>query len=146
MRWFKHYADARLNPKLKHVQKQLGEAGYARAFKLLEVIAQRGGKADNFCPEVNLGKACTDLAWLAEELGIVPAEARKTLKVFAQSGLIESEALKHDIIRVPQMTEYLDEWTGRQHRSNSRVAAEPIPSSSEQSQSERRADGEPIHR
>ena len=40
MRWFKHFADARLMPEIRNVERVLGEAGYARAHKLFEFIAQ----------------------------------------------------------------------------------------------------------
>lgn len=121
MRWFKHYADARKNPKFRYVIKILGEAGYSRAFQLFEIIAQRGGKADDFFrPEINLAKPCTDFAWLAEELGISTSSLRRTLRVFAKARLIDPEALKRDLICIPQMSEYLDEWTGRKQRSTSR--------------------------
>ena len=33
MRWFRHFSNARRNPKLHQVECQLDEAGYARAFK-----------------------------------------------------------------------------------------------------------------
>jgi hypothetical protein len=56
MRWFKHFSDARRNPKLRLVEKKLGEAGYARWFKLLELVAERGGTGRDFQPRIPDGE------------------------------------------------------------------------------------------
>jgi hypothetical protein len=132
MRWFKHDTDARKNPKLRYIGKELGEAGYARAFQLLEIVAQRGGKADEFRPEIDLGQTCTDLDWLADELGISRPNTRKTLKIFAQCKFIDPKAYERNIISVPQMTQCLDEWTARRLRSNSRAGGADSQSDSGQ--------------
>lgn len=124
MRWFKHWGDARHNPKLKAAQKQLGEAAYARFFKLVELVAQRGGKADDFRPLIFLTEPHTDLHWLADELGITVRQARKTLGLFARLKLVDPDEWSIERICIPQMTEYLDEWTGRHHRNNTRSAPE----------------------
>jgi hypothetical protein len=138
VRWFKHYADARNNPKFTYILKILGEAGYSRAFQLFEIIAQRGGKADDFFrPEINLQEPCTDFSWLAKELGISTSNLRKTLKIFAKARLIDPEVFRRNIINVPQMSEYLDEWTGRKQRSSSRAMADSISNSSQHETGER---------
>ena len=112
MRWFRHFSDTRLNPKLRTIEKRLGEAGYARAMKLLEVVAQRGGSGKTFNPRLELKKAHTGLAWLADELGIAERELDKTLGVFAKVGFISPKSWRQrKVIYVPQMREYLDEWT-----------------------------------
>jgi len=129
MQWFKHYNDARTNPKFRTIEKQLGEAGYARAFKLFEIVAQRGGTADKFAPVLDLKNAYTSLDWLADELRIPVEEAERTLEVFASVRLIDPKAYRKRLIRIPQMLEYLDEWTQRRQRlKSSRATPEQLPS------------------
>jgi hypothetical protein len=136
MRWFKHFADARHNPKLRAATKLLGEAAYARYFKLLEIVGQRGGKADDFTPLVNLDEPHTDLDWLAEELGISRRQARKTLDIFARLRLIDPDSLAARCVEIQGMTECLDEWTSRKLRSNSRVSCKKLPTDLGQSESQ----------
>lgn len=131
MQWFKHYNDARHNPKFRAIEKKLGEAGYARAFKLFEIVAERGGKADKFTPVLDLKELRTNLDWLADEWRITTGEAKNTLEIFASVELIDPKALSKDIIRISQMIEYLDEWTQRRQPSKTpRVAPERLPSNS----------------
>jgi hypothetical protein len=143
MLWYKHAADARNDPKLRAIEKHLGEAGYARAFKLFEIIAGQGGKADNFCPKIDLKKPHTGLDWLADEWKIPNQEASKTLETFAEVQLIDPKSWRRNIIYVPKMLELLDEWTARRLRSgNSRVSREQLPSDSGKSKSKRREEVE----
>jgi hypothetical protein len=150
MQWFKHYNDARTNPKFRAVEKQLGEAGYARAFKLFEIVAKRGGTAENFTPLLDLKNAYTSIDWLADELRISVEEAERTLEVLALARLIDPKAFRKRLIRIPQMLEYLDEWTRKKLRAkNSEVTPErlqsdsgPTPAQSKSKRTEKEADEE----
>jgi hypothetical protein len=147
MQWLKHYSDARQHPKFRAIEKQLGEAGYARAFKLLEIVAQRGGTAAKFAPVLDLKNPYTNVDWLADELRISPEEAERTLQVFASVKLIDPKAFQKQVIRIHQMLEYLDEWTQRGLKAkNSRATPERLPSESrvnpDQSKSKRREEKE----
>jgi hypothetical protein len=124
MLWFKHFGDARRNPKLLRIERKIGESGYARFFKLLEIIAERGGKGSEFRPEIDLNGAATDMEWLSSELKIETDAVRETLDLFAHVGLIDEGAWNGLIILVPQMLEYRDEYTGRLQNKNSRPKAE----------------------
>ena len=131
MLWFRHLADARNDPKFRAIEKRLGEAGYARAFKLFEIVAGQGGKADNFSPKIDLKKPITDLDWLAGEWKIPNDEALKTIETLAEVQLIDPKSWRRKIIYVPRMLELLDEWTARRMRSgNSRVTREQLRSDS----------------
>jgi len=131
MQWFKHFNDARHNPKFRVIEKQLGEAGYARAFKLLEIVAQQGGKADRFSPRLDLRNVLTNFDWLAEELRISATDARATLETFAVVRFIDPKQFRKQVVYIPQMLEYLDEWTQRRQRSkSSRETPETLPSDS----------------
>lgn len=141
MRWMKHFTDARHNPKFRAIEKKFGEAGYARAFKLFEIVAGRGGKAGDFSSTIDLRKPPTDLDWLAEELKIPVDDVTETLDFFAAVRLIDQKAWRKKIVEVPQMLEYLDEWTQRQQRAkNSEGTPEQLPSYSGKSRS--RVEGE----
>lgn len=141
MRWMKHFTDARHNPKFRAIEKKFGEAGSARAFKLFEIVAGRGGKAGDFSPTIDLRKPPTDIDWLAEELKIPVEDATETLDFFAAVRLIDQKAWHKKIVEVPQMLEYLDEWTQRQQRAkNSGGTPEQLPSYSGKSRS--RVEGE----
>lgn len=136
MRWMKHFTDARHNAKFRAIERKLGEAGYARAFKLFEIVAERGGKAGDFSPTIDLRKSPTDLDWLAEEWKIPNDDAKETLDFFAAVRLIDQKAWRRKIVEVPQMLEYRDEWTQRQQRAkNSGGTPEQLPSDSGKSRS-----------
>ena len=130
MRWFKHLSNLRNDPRCVSVRKSLGEAGIARYFELLEIIAEQGGKSDNFEPRLNLNQRWTNLEWLAGELQIMPREMSKTLQLFAEFHLIDPKAWRKRVIFIPQMTELLDEWTRR--RCRPRASPERLPSDSSQ--------------
>jgi hypothetical protein len=128
LRWFKHFTDARHNPKLRRIEDELGEAGYARACKLLEIVGERGGSGEKFNPRIDLKSSPTDLRWLACELKIPEEEARTTLNLFASVRLIDPKSWRRMIVYVPQMKAYVDEWTQRRQRgSHSGVSPELLP-------------------
>lgn len=126
MRWFKHFSDTRRNPKVCAIERGLGEAGYARAIKLLEVVAQACGAGDKFKPRLDLRKAITNETWLAEELGVEVKTLEETLKNFSAVGFIDAKDFKRRVISIPQMLEYRDEWSSR----GSRATHERLPSDS----------------
>jgi hypothetical protein len=140
MRWFKHHADARLMPEIRNVERLLGEAGYARAHKLFEFIAQlekpgRGTLADS----LSLDMRSVSIPLLAEMWGIRVRDARRTLEVFSSSGLIDAAKFRDGVIFVPSMLDALDEWARKrvgkgQLRSNSGVTPELLRIDQSQSQ------------
>lgn len=113
MKWFKHFSDARRNPKLRAMEREMGEAGYARAMKLYEIVAQIGGSGADFDPRIDLGKPTTNRDWLADEMGIDVQALDTTLHEMSKVGLIVARSLKHDVIAIPQMIEYRDEYASR---------------------------------
>ncbi len=137
MKWLKHFCDSRHNPKFRRIEKKLGEAGYARAWKLLEIVAERGGTGEKFSPRISLKRAHTDLEWLADELGIKPSDARKSLDLFASVSLIDQKQWRKRLIYIPQMGDYKDEWTRKKQRSNSGATPEKGRSESPQSKSQK---------
>ena len=57
--------------------------------------------------------------------------------------LIDPKALLKRIVRIPQMTEYLDEWTQRKQKAkNSRAALEQTPAQSKSKRIEKEAEAE----
>jgi hypothetical protein len=136
MRWFKHFTNARHNPKFRAIEKKLGEAGYARVCKLLEIIGERGGSGKDFAPRLDLNEPYTDLGWLADEMEIDPRSAKVTLAHFAKCKFIDPQAYQGNIIYVPQMIEYLDEWTRKRQPRDSVATPESLRSNSPQSKSQ----------
>ena len=134
MRWFKHFSDARNNPKLHAIEKRLGEVGYARAFKLLELVAERGGTGEAFTPRISLNNLHTNLSWIADALNINVRAAKSTLKVFADVRLVDPHEYSQGTIYIPQMREYLDEWTRKRQSSASGSRPEERRSNSPVSQ------------
>lgn len=138
MQWFKHEVAARNNPKIRAIEKKFGDAGYARAFKLLEIVAERGGKPGEFAPRIDLRSSYTGLDWLADELKISSEDAEVTLDFFAAVQFISPKLWRRKIVEVPQMLENLDEWTQRRMRAKtSRVTPEQLPSDSGKSREEK---------
>ena len=92
MGWCKHPSDARHNPRLRRIEKKLGEGGYARAFKLFELIAERGGTDEDFQPQIELRNTRTDLHCLADEWGSSLDVAKKTLDIIVSMLLPATDA------------------------------------------------------
>jgi len=111
MRWYKHLAGARHNPKLRKLEKDYGEGAYSRWFKLLEMICEQGGSGEDFRPRISLKDPHTGVDWLADEWNISEHEASATVQAMARVGLISKRSFNRGVIYVPQMIEYRDEWT-----------------------------------
>jgi hypothetical protein len=130
MQRFRHPSNLRNDPKFRSIETKLDEAGYARAVKLLEIVAEVGGKGDEFSPEFTL-RDNTDISWLADEWRISAKKAQATLEVFAGVGLIDAHAWSEQIVRIPLLNHYLDEYTQRQQKArNSRATTELLQSDS----------------
>jgi hypothetical protein len=98
MQWFKHSKGFRNTAAIKYIEGELGDSGYARACKLLEVISEINTKKP-FDPRLIIEPPYT-YRWLAIELGCMDedqagnrfpdeAETVKTLWVFERAGLIQ---------------------------------------------------------
>jgi hypothetical protein len=130
MQRFRHPSNLRNDPKFRAIEKNLDEAGYARAVKLLEIVAEVGGKGEEFSPEFTL-RGNTDATWLADEWRISTKKAQATLEVFAGVGLIDAQAWSEQIVRIPLLNDCLDEYTQRQQKArNSRATTDQLPSHS----------------
>ncbi|MGH9735975.1 MAG: hypothetical protein ACRD8A_15450 [Candidatus Acidiferrales bacterium] len=130
MRWFKHFNDMRRNPKLLAIEREVGEAGYARTVKLLEIVASLTETGDKF--EIHLESATTNEEWLSQELNIKRVDLTKTCAVLARVNFIDADAWKMKIISIPQMALYRDEWTRKQKKQkHSRETTEKLRSDSE---------------
>jgi len=134
MLWFRHFTNARHNPKLRAIEKKLGEVGSARAYKLWEIVGERGGSGKDFAPRLDLNEPHTDVGWLADEMGIDRRSARFTLSVFAKCKFIAPVEYQKNIVYIPQMIEYRDEWTRKCQPRNSGAPPESLRSNSLQSQ------------
>lgn len=136
MRWFKHLTAARHNPKLRKLEKELGEGAYARWFKLLEMVGEQGDTGEDFKPRISLKDPHTGLDWVADEWNTSEPEASTTLQAMARVGLIDKRSYNRRAIYVPKMIDYRDEWTRKRQRQHSEATPEPLRSKSPQSQSQ----------
>jgi len=142
MHWFKHLASLRKSPQIKAIEKVFGEPGYARALKLMELVAENGGSAERFRACLSLKKLPVDLAWLAEEWGTSEKEATKTLNLLAKVGFIEPTHWRRKMVCLPEMKKFLDEWTKRCLRRPSGVPHESSKSRSAKSQSQSQSENQ----
>jgi hypothetical protein len=111
MKWFKHMQDARHNAKIQWACGQLGEdAGYARLFKLYEIMAGKWTDRNTDVPAVKITNGPGNLQYFAKELGISAEETKKTFSVFAKAGLIDKAAWKDNVLYIQQLAEYSNEW------------------------------------
>jgi hypothetical protein len=130
MQRFRHPSNLRNDPQFRAIEKKLDEAGYARAVKLFEIVAEVGGKGEEFSAEFTL-RDNTDISWLADEWRISSKKAQATLEVFAGVGLIDAQAWSEQIVRIPLLNDCLDEYTQRQKKArNSRATTERLQSDS----------------
>jgi len=114
MKWFKHFTNARDNHKIEFVSEKLGEAGYARVFKIYEIVAERWEPPE--LPELKLNGGAMNLGFISKKLGISLEEAEKTLNIFAKAGVIDKDAWKKKVLYIPQLMDYKDNTTSRELR------------------------------
>lgn len=67
MLWFKHDRNLRNSPSMKLIHRHLGDAGFAAAIRLLEVMTERSGSGTKFDPVLKLASPTTK-KWLANEI------------------------------------------------------------------------------
>lgn len=106
MRWFKHLTNASDDVKLKRLEEEFGNDGYAGFFKLLEKIGQEGSKC-----RLRLSKYPVEV--LAKDFNIEKNKFAKILERMAELDLISKGEYKKDIIAVLNLRKYADEYTSR---------------------------------
>jgi hypothetical protein len=97
MKWFKHMSVFRNSPAMRYIDRALGDAGTAAAYRLLEVMAERYGEDGDFTGMLTL-QGPTNEVWLANEIlresdpyemGTVVKELEKYLNIFEMATFIE---------------------------------------------------------
>jgi hypothetical protein len=148
MLWFKHSYDLRNSPAMKQIQRKLGDAGFAAAIRLIEVLTYRSGVASKFNPVLTLCAPTSEL-WLAQEIltyddtdeDFNPADAViDFLNEFALAGLIVMGVkdgtrpvrqpdtswiqvkCQHTTIQLVEFEELMDVWTSRKVKDAQRKA------------------------
>jgi hypothetical protein len=141
MLWFKHNRDLRDSPAMKQIQRRLGDAGSAAAYRLLEVMTARCGSGEQFSETLILASP-NNRTWLAQEIcrcqddygdpWVSDDHLEKFLDVFAESGFIQRGVIHapaqtkdetgkwvdepnadFETIRVLRFEELQDTWTAR---------------------------------
>ncbi|GAI28199.1 unnamed protein product, partial [marine sediment metagenome] len=103
MRWFQHQTNASDDIKLKRLEEEFSNDGYATFFKLLEKIGKEG---KNY--RLSLEKYPIDL--LAKDFHIALERFEKILKKIKEIKLLEVNVKN---IYAPKMKKYADEYTQR---------------------------------
>jgi hypothetical protein len=140
MLWFKHSHDLRNSPAMKQIQRKLGDAGFAAAIRLIEVMTYRSGVASKFNPVLTLAPPTGEL-WLAQEIltydesdpdfnpvdqvihfinefalaGLVQMDSKDgTRPVFSESAdAWIHQKCKFNTIKLVEFEELMDVWTAR---------------------------------
>ena len=114
MNWFKHFTDAHHNSKIQWVCDELGaDAGYARIFKLYEVVARRWEDRKSDPPLMKISEGPTNFKFFSKIFGISVTEVEKTFCIFAKAGIIDRTAWKKKVVYIPQLREYSNDWFKR---------------------------------
>lgn len=106
MKWVKHLTTASEDIKIKLLEEQFGNDGYATFFKLLEKVGKEGEKC--YLP---LEKYPTTT--MAKEFHLKEEILLEILKRMAKLNLISPKFFKKDIIYIPNLRKYGDEYTMR---------------------------------
>lgn len=114
--WFKHFNQFRLDVQIFEIETALGEAGYARALKLMEFVCATKPDLCGFAAEMELEPdRDAALRKIARHIGrpghpLPQHELDKTLKVFRDAGFIE---LEETVLRIPVLRDLADEYSRR---------------------------------
>lgn len=109
MKWFKHQSDSYSNLKHQHVLSEHGLEGYGLYWICIEMIAQQG-------EEYRIEKSKN---WKRVLCYITRQKEEKIdefLKTFAETRLIDKDALAQGDLYIPKMAENADDYTNRVRR------------------------------
>jgi hypothetical protein len=139
MLWFKHDNHYRSTAAIRHIESVLGEAGYARALKLLEIFCECCPRKP-FVARIEIKPPYT-WRWMAQELGCgTEVEAIRTIELFEDALLIQipekvivqPRKKGQDEIRRPAVIECAGlmekaEWHNLSNRNRKRLEKEDAP-------------------
>ena len=119
MKWFQHKTDASEDVKIKRLEAEYNNDGYAVFFKLLEKIGKEGC---NF--RLKLSKY--PLKLLAQDFHLTEEKLKEILNKMEDISLIGKNTLKKGIISIPNMSRYADDYTDRVRRK-SKQGSDNVP-------------------
>ncbi len=120
MKWFKHFSDASDDEFVALLEEEFGLAGYARWFKLLEVIARQMDKTDRCYAEYSEQKWCYFLKAKRKQLTCFLVTCEKQLK-------INQEASENIIrISVPKLLKIKDNYTKDYQETTKRLPSKEV--------------------
>jgi len=105
MKWFKHHSDAYTNLKIRDLLDEFGLEGYGLYWLCCELIAQQGGNDYQINNDRNWKRSLSITSKLSDE------KLKNILQKLSELNLIDKEAFKKDILYIPKMKEYCDEYT-----------------------------------
>jgi hypothetical protein len=135
MQWFKHQKDFRRTASIQYIESQLGEVGYARALKLIEIFCVACPRKP-FVPRIEI-KPPFDWHWLSLEMGCPETEVLRTIEVLATARFIEipekviiqprargkEQITRPGVITCNAMLEWV-EWHDLSNRNKKRIQKE----------------------
>jgi len=138
MQWFKHSKNFRSTAAMRYIEAALGEAGYARALKLLEIFCETCPRKP-FTPRIEIKPPFT-WRWLALEMGCTEDEAVRTIEILGEANFIEipekviiqrsgkgkPEIRRPSVITCDAMLEKV-EWHDLSNRNKKRLEKEDAP-------------------
>jgi hypothetical protein len=96
--WFRHESDFRNTASAKFIYRKLGDSGFARTIRLMEVMCAVSEANEH---SLHL-MAPHDMGWLAEELACSVEDLQHTLELFAETGFITlGQTDGHQVIGMP---------------------------------------------
>ena len=109
MKWFKHDTDASDDIKIRRLEEEYGNDGYAVFFKTLEIVGKEGAKS-----RLNLEKY--PKKWISSRCHISEEKLSEILEFMSKISLLCPKSLKKNILYLPKFQERADEYTKRLRR------------------------------
>lgn len=109
MKWFKHDTDASDDIKVRRLEEEYGNDGYAVFFKILEIIGKEGEKC-----RLNLEKY--PKKWVSSRCHISEEKLSDILVFMGKITLICPKSLKKNSLYIPKFKKRADEYTKRLRR------------------------------
>lgn len=111
MKWFKHDTDASEDIKIRRLEEEFGNDGYATFFKTLEILGREGEKG-----RLNFKKY--PKKWLSYRCHIAEEKLIKILSFMGEISLCCPKSLSKDELYIPKFKERADDYTKRVRRTS----------------------------
>lgn len=111
MKWFKHDTDTSDDIKIKRLEEEFKNDGYATFFKILEIIGKEGEK-------FRLSLEKYPKKWISDKCHISEETLTKILESMGKIGLLCRKSLSNNILYIPNFRRRADDYTKRLRRNS----------------------------